>query len=99
MDEMRVGLLRQSRRVWGKRGEKVRQRVELRYEWAHLILGVEPIKKRLMWAWLERVRGVEIAEVLRRWKAQGVVGLVWDNAAFHRSRAVGEVDVSAAVFT
>jgi len=42
-----------------------------------------------MWAWLERVRGVEIAEVLRRWKAQGVV--VWDNAAFHRSRAVGEV--------
>jgi len=29
VDEMRVGLLGQSRRVWGKRGEKVRQRVEL----------------------------------------------------------------------
>jgi len=93
-----VGLLGQSRRVWGKRGGKVRQRVELRYEWAHLILGVDPIKKRLMWAWFERMRGVELAEVLRRCKAQGVVGLVWDNAAFHRSRAVGEVDVSAAAF-
>ena len=98
MDEMRVGLLGQSRRVWGKRGETVRQRVELRYDWAYLVLGVDPIRKRLMWAWLERVRGVELAEVVRQWKAQGVVGLVWDNAAFHRSRAVGEVDVSAALF-
>ena len=97
MDERRVGWLGQSRRVWGKSGEKVRQRVELRYEWAYLILGVDPIKKRLMWAWLERVRGVDLAEVLRRWKAQGVVGLVWDNAAFHRSKAVG--DLSAALFT
>jgi len=78
----------------GKRGEKVRQRVEVRYEWAHLVLGVDPTRKRLMWAWLERVRDVELAEVLRGWKAQGVVRLVWDNAAFHRSRAVGEVDVS-----
>ena len=29
VDEMRVGLLGQSRWVWGKRGETVRQRVEL----------------------------------------------------------------------
>jgi len=47
-----------------------------------------------MWAWLERVRGVEMAEVVRGWKGQGVV--VWDNAALHRSKAVG--DLSAAVF-
>ncbi len=80
VDEMRVvrvGLLGQSRRVWGRRGETVRQRLELRYEWAYLVLGVDPIRKRLMWAWLERVRGVELAEVLQRWKGQGVVGLVW----------------------
>ena len=29
VDEMRVGLLGQSRRVWGKRGEGVRRRVGL----------------------------------------------------------------------
>ena len=51
-----------------------------------------------MWAWLERVREGDLAEVLRRWKGQGVVGLAWDNAAFHRSKADGEVDASAAVF-
>ena len=34
-DEMRLGLLRQVRRVWGRRGEKLRRRVELRYEWVY----------------------------------------------------------------
>ncbi len=29
-DEMRLGLLGQVRRVWGRRGEKLRRRVELR---------------------------------------------------------------------
>jgi hypothetical protein len=33
-DEMRLGLLGQVRRVWGRRGEKLRRRVELRYEWS-----------------------------------------------------------------
>ena len=32
-DEMRLGLLGQVRRVWGIRGVKIRQKVELKYEW------------------------------------------------------------------
>jgi hypothetical protein len=43
-DEMRLGLLGQVRRVWGRRGEKLRRRVELRYEWVYLVLGVDPMK-------------------------------------------------------
>ena len=70
-DEMRLGLLRQVRRVWGRRGEKMRQRVELRYEWVYLVLGVDPMKGRLWWDWVKRVRGVEIAQVLRAWKGTG----------------------------
>jgi hypothetical protein len=65
-DEMRLGLLRQVRR-----GEKMRQRVELRYEWVYLVLGVDPMKGRLWWDWVKRVRGVEIAQVLRTWKGAG----------------------------
>jgi hypothetical protein len=65
-DEMRLGLLGQVRRVWGRRGEKMRQRVELRYEWVYLVLGVDPMKGRLWWDWVKRVRGVEIAQVLRK---------------------------------
>jgi len=45
--EMRLGLLGRMRRVWGKRGEKLRRRVKLRYEWVYLVLRVDPIKARL----------------------------------------------------
>ena len=55
-DEMRLGLLRQVRRVWGRRGEKLRRRVKLRYEWVYLVLGVDPMKGRLWWDWVKRVR-------------------------------------------
>jgi hypothetical protein len=50
-DEMRLGLLGQMRR-----GEKLRRRVKLRYEWVYLVLGVDPIKARLWWDWVKRVR-------------------------------------------
>jgi len=43
-DEMRLGLLEQVRRVWGRRVEKLRQLVELRYEWVYLVLGVDPMR-------------------------------------------------------
>jgi hypothetical protein len=42
-EEMRLGLLGQVRQVWGRRGEKLRRRVELRYEWVYLGLGVNPM--------------------------------------------------------
>ena len=40
---------------------------------------------------MRRMRGVEIAQVLRAWKGAGVKGVVWDHAAFHKAKAVGEV--------
>ncbi len=66
-DEMRLGLPRQVRRVWGRRGEKQRGRIELRYEWRYWVLGVDAMKGRLWWDWVKRVRGVEIAQVFRAW--------------------------------
>jgi hypothetical protein len=90
-DEMRLGLLGQVRRVWGRRGEQLRRRVALRYEWVYLVLGVDPMKGRLWWDWVKRVRGVEIAQVLRTWKGAGGKGVVWDHAAFHKAKVVGKV--------
>jgi len=55
----------------GKAREKQRRRIELRYEWVYLVLGVDPIKGRLWWDWVKRVRGMEIARVLRTWKGAG----------------------------
>jgi hypothetical protein len=37
-DEMRLGLHGQVRRRWAPRGIKLRQRVEVRYEWRYLTL-------------------------------------------------------------
>jgi len=56
-DEMRLGMLRQVRRVWGRGGEKQKRRIELRYEWVYLVLGVDPMRGRLWWDWVKRVRG------------------------------------------
>ena len=61
-DEMRLGLPRQVRRVWGRRGEKQRGRIELRYEWRYWVLGVDAMRGRLWWDWVKRVRGMEIAQ-------------------------------------
>jgi hypothetical protein len=61
-DEMRLGLPRQVRRVWGRRGEKQRGRIELRYEWRYWVLGVDAVRGRLWWDWVKRVRGMEIAQ-------------------------------------
>ena len=40
-DEMRVGLRGMVRRVWGVRGLKVVQSLQLRYEWKYLFLVVD----------------------------------------------------------
>ena len=83
-NEMRLGLLRQVRRMWGRRGEKQRRRIELRYAWVYWVLDVDAMRGRLWRDWVKRVRGVEIAQVLRAWKEAGVKGVVWDHAAFHK---------------
>jgi hypothetical protein len=40
---------------------------------------------------VKQVRGVEIAQVLRTWRGAGVKGVVWDHAASHKGKAVGEM--------
>src|SRR5918996_4065621 len=46
-DEMGLGLLGQVRGVWGIRGVKIRQKVELKDEWRYLSLAVEVRQGRL----------------------------------------------------
>ncbi len=38
------------------RGVKVVQRLQLRYEWSYLLLGVNPVTGGLRWAWIARLR-------------------------------------------
>lgn len=50
-DEMRVGLIGTMRRVWGRRGIKVRQRLQRVDEWRYLNLVVDPVNGRIWHLW------------------------------------------------
>jgi hypothetical protein len=91
---MRLGLHGRVRRVWAPRGVKVRQRVQLRYEWRYLALAVDGVTGRLWWRWLPNMRKAAVAPVVAAWQAAGIAALVWDGAPAHRARLVREVGVT-----
>lgn len=91
-DEMRVGLRGTSRRVGGRRGVKVRQRLQLVYAWRSLVLVVDGRSGRLWRAWADPRPADEWLEVLGGRRQTEVEELVGDRAPSHRAgrvRAVG----------
>ena len=55
-DELRVGLRGTTRRVWGRRGIKVRQRLQLKYEWRYLFAAVDGQAGRIWWNWVPSMK-------------------------------------------
>ena len=91
-DEMRVGLRGMVRRVWGVRGVKVCQRVQMVYEWLCLFLVVDSRRGRLLWTWIDSMRGETIASALKGLRRQtGVGAIVWDGARGHSSDSVKDI--------
>jgi hypothetical protein len=91
-DEQRIGLRGTTRRVWGRRGTKVRQRLQLRYEWAYLFAAVDPRAGRIWWDWLPTMKAADLRPVLAEVRARGLLdALVWDGAPSH-----ADADVRAA---
>jgi transposase len=90
-DELRLGLRGQVRRVLGRRGIRVVQRLQLRYQWAYLLLAVDPRAGTLRWDWLPRCRAVLIKAVLAAWTPDAVV---WDSHGAHTARLLAELPVA-----
>jgi len=92
-DEQRIGLRGTTRRVWGRRGVKVRQRLRLRYEWASLVAAVDARAGTIWWDWLPTMRAADLRPVIAELRARGLLdALVWDGAPSHADaevRAVG----------
>jgi hypothetical protein len=82
-DELRLGLRGQVRRVLAPRGIDVTQRLQVKYEWAYLLLAVDPRAGTLRWCWLDRPRAAPIKEILADWALDAVV---WDGAGSHRAK-------------
>jgi hypothetical protein len=88
-DEMRVGLLGTTRRVWGRRGVKVRQRLQLVYEWRYLNLVVDPLQGKVWWLWSETMTAPAAQAVVEGTRTDtDLAALVWDGASSHRDRTV-----------
>ncbi len=86
-DEMRVGLRGMVRRVWGRRGVEVRQRVQLVYEWLYLFLVVDAGRGKLHWTWIDSMKTEMVGAAVNGLKQQTKVGaVVWDGAPSHRDR-------------
>jgi hypothetical protein len=91
-DEMRLGLRGTVRRVWGRRGLKVRQAVQFTYQWRYLFPAVDASAGRLHWCWLPNLTTPYIAGAVRGLGQQtDLKGLVWDRGASHRTATVREV--------
>ena len=93
-----MGLRGMVRRVWGRRGVKVRQRVQLVFEWVYLFLVVDGRRGRLLWSWIDSMKSERIAAAVNDLKHQTDVGaLVWDGARGHRSKLVESVGLPTIV--
>lgn len=91
-DEMRAGLLGTTRRVWGRRGVKVRQRLQLVREWRYLHLVVDPLQGRLWWFWSHTMQATVARTLVEAAKAEtDLLALIWDRAPSHRDETVREV--------
>ena len=88
VDEMRLGLQGQVRRVWASVGVKVVQKVQFVFEWTYLLLGVQPQTGTLRWAWVARMRQEDLLPALRPWPLAGVI---WDRAPSHRGQEMAEL--------
>jgi transposase len=92
-DEMRIGLIGTTRRVWGRRGVKVRQRLQLVREWRYLHLVVDPLQGRLWWCWSHTMQGTVARSLVEATKTEtDLAALVWDRAPSHRDDTVRALD-------
>jgi transposase len=91
VDEMRVGLHGTVRRVWGRRGVKIRQAVQFAYEWRYLFLAVDGQRGVLHWCWLEALASLDVVGALRGLQSSQLAALVWDRAPAHRTAEVRTV--------
>ncbi len=89
---MRVGLHGTVRRVWGRRGVKVRQRVQFTYTWRYLVLAVDARSGRIWWNWNETMQADDLIPLVRGMKeTTDLEAVVWDGAPSHRDERLPRI--------
>jgi DDE superfamily endonuclease len=93
-DELRLGLRGTSRRVWGRRGVKIRQRLQLTYDWWSLFVAVDGQAGTVSWTWLDSMKAADLVPLMEALRTNAPLdAIVWDGASSHRDDAVRAVGV------
>jgi DDE superfamily endonuclease len=93
-DELRLGLRGTSRRVWGRRGVKIRQRLQLKYDWWYLFVAVDGQAGTVSWTWLDSMKAADLVPLMEALRTNAPLdAIVWDGASSHRDDAVRAVGV------
>lgn len=87
-DELRLGLIGQTRRVWAPVGVKVVQPLQYERQWCYLVLVVDPRAGRLWWSWTLDMKATSLAATVALWREAGIAAVVWDRAPAHQTAAV-----------
>jgi len=87
-DEVRLGLIGQTRRVWAPVGVKVAQPLQYERRWCYLVLVVDPRAGRLWWSWTLDTTATSLARTVALWREAGIEAVVWDRAPAHQTAAV-----------
>ena len=94
-DELRLGLRGTTRRVWGRRGTQVRQRLQLKYEWRYLFAAVDGQAGQIWWDWVPSMKAEALWPTIAGIQELAILdGLVWDNAPSHRDDAITDLDLA-----
>jgi len=94
-DELRLGLRGTTRRVWGRRGVKVRQRLQLKYDWRYLFAAVDGQAGRIWWNWVPSMKAEALWPTVAGIQEMDILdALVWDNAPSHRDDEITDLDLA-----
>jgi hypothetical protein len=87
-DEMRLGLIGPTRRVWAPVGVKVAQPLQYERQWCYLVRVVDPRSGRLWWSWTLDMTAASLARMVALWREAGIEAVVWDRAPAHQTATV-----------
>ena len=66
-------------RVWGRRGAKVRQRLQLAYEWRYLFAAVDGQAGRVWWNWVPSMKAEALWPTIAGIQEDSLLdGLAWE---------------------
>lgn len=93
-DELRLGLIGMTRRVWAPVGVKVVQPRQYERRWCYVVIVVDGRAGRLWWSWTLDMSSASLGREVAKWKAAGIDAVVWDRAPAHQTLTGQPQDVA-----